>query len=176
MAIFINDLAHVKPPEPSGGDAIVVLTGGSLRLDEGLALLSAGKGKKLFVSGVHRGVDVKQLLRLSRQSPDALDCCVILGYAADNTEGNARETAIWIKSENYRSLLLVTANYHMPRSLLEFHQTMPNLQIIPYPVVPPNVPLDDWWVKPKTAILLAGEFNKYIYAWLRFRLQTSLFK
>src|SRR3546814_4727223 len=93
-------------------DAIVGLTGGSDRLAVALDLLSADKGRKLFVSGVYRGVDVRQLLDLSQPSPDDLSCCVVLGYAADHTRGNAVETAAWMKEQGFDSLRLVTAPYH----------------------------------------------------------------
>src|SRR3546814_8105662 len=82
-------------------DAIVGLTGGSDRLAVALDLLSADKGRKLFVSGVYRGVDVRQLLDLSQHSPDDLSCCVVLGYEADNTRGNAVETAAWMKEQGF---------------------------------------------------------------------------
>lgn len=148
-------------------DAIVVLTGGTLRLEQGLALLAQGFAKKLFVSGVHRGVDVQQLLKLSRQSPQALDCCITLGYSADHTTGNASETAEWMRAQGYRSMRLVTASYHMPRSLAEFHHAMPTETILPHPVFPENVKLDNWWRWPGTAVLIAGEYNKYLVAVVR---------
>src|SRR6185437_12246751 len=110
-------------------DAIVVLTGGSLRVEGGLRLLAEGKAKKLFISGVYRGVDVTEILHVSRQSPDSVACCVVLGHEADNTFGNARETAQWMESEGFHSLRLVTASYHMPRSLLEFARAMPDIEI-----------------------------------------------
>ena len=98
-------------------DAFVVLTGGSSRLEEGLNLLAQRKAKKLFVSGVYRGVDVKRLLSLSRRAPDDLVCCIEIGHTATSTEGNAAETKLWMDQEGYRSLRLVTASYHMPRSM-----------------------------------------------------------
>ncbi len=165
--VFVRAIPTASTPGHSETDAIVVLTGGSLRLEAGLALLSAGRAKKLFVSGVRRGVDVAELLRVSRQSPKALDCCIALGYTADNTRGNARETAQWMKAERFSSLRLVTANYHMPRSLLEFRTAMPDIGIIPHPVAPPHVKLDEWWFWPGTATLLAGEYNKALLAGAR---------
>ena len=145
-------------------DAIVVLTGGSMRMEEGLALLSRQMGKKLFVSGVHRGVEVKQLIDVSLRSPKEIDCCIVLGYAADHTAGNARETADWMRQQGYRSLRLVTASYHMPRSLAEFRQEMPDIKLIPHPVFPEHVKLDQWWRWPGTALLIIGEYNKYLVA------------
>ena len=150
---------------PSGAtDAVVVLTGGSDRLRAGFELLERKQAKKLFVSGVYRGVDVAELLRMSRQSPKELACCVALGYTADDTAGNASETAQWMAKENFRSLRLVTANYHMQRSLLEFRFAMPTITVIPHPVFPKNFKGEDWWRWPGTTSLILREHFKYLVA------------
>ncbi len=148
-------------------DAIVVLTGGSLRVEGGLRLLAEGKAKKLFISGVYRGVDVTELLHVSRQSPDSVACCVVLGHAADNTLGNAHETAQWIESEGYHSLRLVTASYHMPRSMLEFTRAMPDIEIVPNPVFPEFLQEAPWWQSRRSAALVASEYSKYLAALVR---------
>lgn len=145
-------------------DAIVVLTGGSDRLAVGLLLLQQGLGQKLFVSGVYRGVEVEELLQLSRDAPQDLACCIVLGYEADDTRGNARETAAWIAKQGYRSLRLVTAAYHMPRSLLEFRRVMPDIEIVPHPVFPQSVKQDDWWNWAGSTNLLLQEYFKYLAA------------
>lgn len=148
-------------------DAIVVLTGGSLRVEGGLRLLAEGKAKKLFISGVYRGVDVNDLLHVSRQSPDSVACCVVLGHEADNTLGNARETAQWMESEGYHSLRLVTASYHMPRSMLEFTRAMPGIEIVPNPVFPEFLQEAPWWRSRRSALLIASEYSKYLAAMVR---------
>jgi uncharacterized SAM-binding protein YcdF (DUF218 family) len=148
-------------------DAIVVLTGGSLRVEGGLRLLAEGKAKKLFISGVYRGVDVTELLRVSRQSPDSVACCVVLGHEADNTLGNARETAQWMEGEGYHSLRLVTASYHMPRSMLEFTRAMPDIEIVPNPVFPEFMQDTPWWQSRRSATLIASEYSKYLAAMVR---------
>ena len=167
LIVFVETVPRDAEDSAASTDAIVVLTGGTLRLERGLQLLGQQRAAKLFVSGVHRGVDVQQLLRLSRQSPQALDCCITLGYSADHTAGNARETAEWMQEEGLKSLRLVTANYHMPRSLIEFTQAMPEVVILPHPVFPENVKMDAWWRWPGTASLIVGEYNKYLVAMLR---------
>jgi uncharacterized SAM-binding protein YcdF (DUF218 family) len=148
-------------------DAIVVLTGGSLRVEGGLRLLAEGKAKKLFISGVYRGVDVTELLHVSRQTPDSVACCVILGHAADNTLGNAHETAQWMESERYHSLRLVTASYHMPRSILEFTRVMPDVEIVPNPVFPEFLEEAPWWRSRRAALLITSEYIKYLAAIVR---------
>lgn len=153
------------PAEPT--DAVVVLTGGTDRVDAGLKLVAEGRAKKLLISGVYRGVDVAALLRHSRTAPEDVACCVVLGYAADSTVGNAREAAVWMARERYTSLRLVTASYHMPRSLLEFHRAMPQVRIVPNPVVPERFMQDAWWRYPGTLSLVISEYNKYLLALVR---------
>jgi uncharacterized SAM-binding protein YcdF (DUF218 family) len=164
---FTSQIPDEVADPASETDAIVVLTGGSLRVQSGLDLLAAGKAKKLFVSGVYRGTDVTALLHASRQSPERLACCIALGHAADNTLGNALETAAWMRREGFHSLRLVTGSYHMPRSLLEFARAMPDVTIVANPVFPENVKQDRWWAWPGTASLIIGEYNKYLVALAR---------
>lgn len=170
LLYFITEIPDDIGVSPANADAIVVLTGGSMRLETGLSLLNEGRGRKLFVSGVHRGVDVAELMRVSRQSPEKADCCIALGYDADHTRGNAEETARWIRGEGYGSLVLVTADYHMPRSLLEFSHALPEARIMPYPVFPEHVKTEEWYRWPGTALLIIGEYNKYLVAPLRWML------
>jgi uncharacterized SAM-binding protein YcdF (DUF218 family) len=155
-------------------DAIVVLTGGRLRFESGLQLLTAGKAKKLFVSGVHPGIDVAELLRAARLPPEGASCCIELGHSADNTIGNARETADWMKAEGFHSLRLVTANYHMPRSLLEFSRAMPDVDIVPNPVFPDLLRNQPWWRSPTAASLIASEYDKYLATMVRPLLPTAM--
>ncbi|HEV2302297.1 MAG TPA: YdcF family protein [Stellaceae bacterium] len=143
-------------------DAIVVLTGGSGRLESGFALLREGKGKKLFVSGVNRRVDLAELLRASRIAAAGAACCVVLGHHADNTRQNAVETARWMRQEGYKSLRLVTAWYHMPRSLLEFARAMPDIEILPHPVFPEEFKPARWWSERGNALLVLREYGKYL--------------
>jgi uncharacterized SAM-binding protein YcdF (DUF218 family) len=143
-------------------DAIVVLTGGSLRLQSGIDLLREGKGSKLFVSGVNQQVDLDDLLGVSGHAPDWALCCIVLGHEADDTFGNAHETAQWIRRQGFRSLRLVTAWYHMPRSLLEFDRAMPEIDIVAHPVFPDQVKHERWWAWRGTAVLLVNEYVKYL--------------
>lgn len=161
---FAQNIPRQVENSSSPTDAVVVLTGGSGRLRAGFELLAKKQAKKLFVSGVYRGIDVAELLRMSRQAPKELECCVALGYTADDTAGNAYETAQWMAKENFHSLRLVTANYHMRRSLLEFRRAMPAVTVIPHPVFPKNFKGEDWWRWPGTTSLILREHFKYLVA------------
>ena len=145
-------------------DAVVVLTGGPLRLQTGLAVLEAGRARKLLVSGVHPSVEMTELLRSAHRPADGQECCIVLGYDADNTAGNAAETRSFMQREGYRSLRLVTASYHMPRSLLEFRRALPGVTIVPHPVFPPGFKREDWWTWPGTFALITSEYHKYLAA------------
>jgi uncharacterized SAM-binding protein YcdF (DUF218 family) len=154
-------------------DAIVVLTGGSLRLQSGIDLMREGKGRWLFVSGVNQEVDLGELLRISGDAPRWLSCCIAVGHQAVNTEENAQETARWMRRQGYHSLRLVTAWYHMPRSLLEFERAMPDVRILPHPVFPERVKQQRWWAWHGTAALLIGEYGKFLGALLRPLIERS---
>lgn len=145
-------------------DAIVVLTGGRNRLTEGLLLLADERADRLFVSGVYHGVDVAALLALQQAAPQELECCIELGYEADDTAGNARETGAWAGDNDIASIRLVTSAYHMPRALVAFRAAMPDITIVPHPVDSDAVPLDEWYTHPGTALLLASEYSKYLAA------------
>lgn len=169
LFLFAADIPAQFQDDGQNTDGIVVLTGGTRRLETGLALLSAKRAKKLFVSGVHHGTDVAELMRVYRTDPRLLDCCLKLGYTADDTMGNARETAEWATAENMRSLRIVTSNYHMRRSLFELERLLPNVRLVPHPVVPDHVKSTRWWNWPGSTNLIIGEYNKYLFAGLRLR-------
>ncbi|MGO1120366.1 YdcF family protein [Rhodovibrionaceae bacterium A322] len=171
---FAQQLPQAEPRPWKKIDALVVLTGGSDRLSRGLELLDFGLAEKALISGVYRGVEVGELLRLAQQDPTELSCCITLGYEADNTRGNAEETARWMQQQGYQQVRLVTAVYHMPRSLLEFKEAMPEMEIMPHPVFPAAFHAEDWWLWPGSTGLLASEFLKYLLAQGKYSLKGLL--
>ena len=159
FAIFVARL----PNEPSRGvhaDAIVALTGSDDRLYAAVALLEQGAGQRLLISGVHPFMTKAFLGHLLHGGP-RFDCCADLGFVATNTHGNAMETAGWVQAHGFHSLVVVTANYHMPRSLEEFSAAMPDVKLIPYPV-PEIVAARRWWLDPGAIRTLQYEYVKYL--------------
>jgi len=148
-------------------DAIIVLTGGSRRVSEGIRLLKTGAAPVLFISGVNRVVEKGALLRVAGGAPERLRPKIILGYRAEHTRGNAYETALWIKARQLKSLRLVTANYHMRRSLLELRRALPKTRIIAHPVFPRATKTGHWWRTLDGINIVATEFNKYMAALIR---------
>ena len=167
LIIYANAIPIEQKKAKPIADAVVVLTGGSGRLEAGLRLLTEKRAKKLFVSGVYKGIDVKNLMLLYQKAPTDLECCLEIGDNAINTAGNAVETAAWFENKNYKSLIIVTSNYHMPRSFLEFRSVMPEAKLIPYAVFPKTFKRERWWMWPGTTGLLMREYSKFLLAWMR---------
>lgn len=162
LVIFVNLIPRNVPVDTSGAGAIVVLTGGSGRVEEGLKLFEEARAPLMLISGIGEGVRPEEVLGHYAQ-----DSRITLGYRAHDTVGNAREAAQWLHQHRIRKFLLVTAAYHMPRSLLEFKQELPDVTAIPWPVLSERVRLDAWWYSPGTALLLIGEYHKTIGSQLR---------
>ena len=166
LVLFAERVSHLAP-QPGATDAIVVLTGGSERVAVGVALLAGGSARLLFVSGVPEGVTGEAVLNGAGAGASALLARIVLGHSAQDTAGNAAETADWARREHVRSLRLVTANYHMPRSLIEFRRAMPEVAILPHPVFPERFKDREWWRWPGTLTLMVREYDKFLLAILR---------
>jgi uncharacterized SAM-binding protein YcdF (DUF218 family) len=164
LVAFAQRIERSTPPsEPPVADAVVALTGASdLRLEAAARLLERGKGKRLLISGVNREASRDDILEVSRAVKPIYDCCVDLGYTAADTIGNAEEIAEWARGKSYTRLIVVTSDYHMPRSLLEVRAAMPEATLIPYPVVTGPVDVDNWWRNAGDARRLAIEYSKYL--------------
>ncbi|HEV7317729.1 MAG TPA: YdcF family protein [Ensifer sp.] len=164
---FADTVASLQPPTHPRADAIVVLTGGFQRIDQAVDLLKSGAGKRLLISGVHPTTTGRQIRRNTQSSADLFKCCVDIGHEAIDTIGNATETAQWIRDRGYTSVLVVTNNYHMPRSLLELRRTRPETEFIAYPVVNSDLKTTNWLRNPMVLKAILLEFGKYSVASLR---------
>jgi uncharacterized SAM-binding protein YcdF (DUF218 family) len=153
---LLPPITDVKPD----ADGIVVLTGGGPRLDTAMALFEGGVGKRLLISGVSP-TTTRDTVKDVAHGGARFDCCADIGYAAEDTYGNAEEAADWVALHHYKSLIIVTASYHMPRSLRFFHSLMPGVRLVPYPVEPEGVNMSAWW-RPGTLHLLHNEYLKYV--------------
>ncbi|ODN72652.1 YdcF family protein [Methylobrevis pamukkalensis] len=167
---FADRVSSMSASPAARADGIVVLTGGSERVKAGVDLLLAGHGRRLLISGVHPDTRAAQIGRITNVSPDIFTCCVDLDRVAANTIGNAAETAKWAGSNGFRSLLVVTSAYHMPRSLMELGDAMPGVRLVPYPVAPAINDLGAWYREADTLQLLVLEYVKYTASRIRLAL------
>ena len=161
---FAERVRSLTPaPEPARADAIVALTGPSAeRVNAAIRLLEQDKGRRVLISGVNRDVRRQELRALTPGSSKLFNCCVDLGFEAENTVGNAQEIAAWARSKHYDSLIVVTSDYHMPRSLLEIRGAAPGVKLIPYAVSTPSLDNSRWWRAAVTARRMTLEYMKYL--------------
>lgn len=154
-------------------DGIVALTGGTARVSDAIELLASGRGRRLLITGVHKDTSARELARLSPHRETLIACCVDLDYSAVNTVGNAEGARRWAKDRNFRSLIVVTSSYHMPRSMAELSHQLPDVALIPFPVVTDKLRADSWWSHLPTARILLSEYLKYMVAQMRMRLEPA---
>ncbi|CAN7550089.1 YdcF family protein [Bosea sp. LjRoot90] len=170
---FATALSVTEAGSPPRTDAIVVVTGGAQRIGDAISLLNADRGRRLLISGVNEKTGRDELAKLNPTAREALACCVDLDYRARNTIGNAIEARRWVRRHDFRSLLVVTSNYHMPRTLLELEHAMPGVRFVPHPVVTDQVDVAGWWRDWHAIRLLVPEYLKYLVAGVRSKLETD---
>lgn len=173
--VWLGGLIHfatvVEKLKDSGatGDGIVVLTGSAGRIQAGVDLLTSRRGKRMLISGVDRKTSNNALSRENAVDTALLECCIDLDRVAGDTIGNAQETAAWAKHHGFGRLLVVTADFHMPRSIVEMRKTMPEARLTPIPSRPESRNKASWWQDFGFTRNLISEYNKYIISliWAR---------
>lgn len=166
---FTTQIAAREPSAVKAADAIVVLTGGASRIADGMKLLVDGRGRRLLITGVNPSISTDELRRTLPDGDHLLGCCVDLGHRALNTRGNALEAADWTRSQGYRSIVVVTSAWHMPRAMVELGRELPEVEFVSYPVVTDRMLAERWWTNPQTLKLLFKEYLKYIMAMAKIR-------
>ncbi|MBZ6077702.1 YdcF family protein [Microvirga puerhi] len=169
---FVYSLDRFEQKPETRADGIVAMTGGAQRIGDAIDLLAQGYAKRLLISGVNEKTSRDEIFRLNPGQRRLFDCCVDLDYRARNTIGNAIETRRWAEQHQFDALIVVTSNYHMPRTLVELDHALPNLQKIPYPVAATIDP-HDWWHNPATAKVIFSEYLKFLVVWVRTRLEKD---
>jgi len=172
---FVWFVRHVPAEEVSldrGADGIVALTGGASRITDAIELLASGRGKRLLISGAYRGTNSKEISRLNPEFERWVRCCVDFDRSL-NTLGNAVETKRWAESRGFRSLIVVTSNYHMPRALAEIAHQLPEVTLVPFPVVTDRQRAEGWWVGWATTRRMVTEYLKFLFTKLRITLDLD---
>ncbi len=172
---FLVNIMKLEPQYPdSRTDIIVVLTGGSNRIDAGLDLMAKDRANAMLITGVHQGVKFKNLIDMWPGSTAdkfklTLHCCISLEYQAGDTQGNAVETGRWLLHNDFlsaQSVRIVTSNYHMPRAMLQFARALPGVELVSHPVKPADMSVTRFafW---RTSLI---EYSKFVITWLSARL------
>tara|TARA_E500000305_G_scaffold53577_2_gene42770 strand:- start:511 stop:1035 length:525 start_codon:yes stop_codon:yes gene_type:complete len=145
-----------QPAEPERTDAIVVPTGSEGRIPRGLDLLGKGNAAKMLVSGVDVNVRPEEFAAEYDVPQRLMDCCITLGFKALDTRGNARETAEWMAENEFVSMRLVTADWHMRRAALELEGRLP---------ADTRILRDAVHTQPSLSTLFL-EYHKFLATWL----------
>jgi uncharacterized SAM-binding protein YcdF (DUF218 family) len=173
IAGFFWFAARVPEQEVTLGrnaDGIVALTGGAARITDAVELLASGHGRRLLISGVNRTTHSSELSHLVPAYGGFFSCCIDLDYSAVNTIGNAVETRRWVRNHGFHSLVVVTSNYHIQRAMVELAHQLPDVTLIPYPVIPEKRRGETWWSSAGTARVVVFEYLKYVATVVRTRL------
>jgi uncharacterized SAM-binding protein YcdF (DUF218 family) len=153
-------------------DGIVVLTGGASRISDAIELLAAGRGQRLLISGANRATNQSEITKLNPEFARVVGCCVDFDRSL-NTLGNAIETRRWAQTRGFRSLIVVTSSYHMPRAMAEIAHQLPGAMLIAFPVVTDRLRTEPWWASGTTTKLMVSEYLKYLYAQVRMRINPN---
>jgi uncharacterized SAM-binding protein YcdF (DUF218 family) len=172
FALFLWGLPTDEIVLHRDADGIVVLTGGASRISDAIELLAAGRGRRLLISGVNRATTSGEISRLNPDYGGMLSCCVDFDRSL-NTLGNAIETKHWAESRGFRSLIVVTSSYHMPRAIAEIAHQLPDVALLPFPVVADKLHAEPWWMHGTTMKLMLSEYLKYVVARMRIRLDPA---
>ncbi len=159
FGVFVLYVFTFHFTQDTHADAIVAWTGGNYRIHTAISLLESEQANRLLISGVNKNVKPSSFLgNISPETKEKID----LGYQATTTEGNAIETADWVYQNKIKSIILVTSFYHMPRSLLELHQALPNTTVYPSPIWPKDFSESTEWMHTRAAFHLFVEYHKFL--------------
>jgi uncharacterized SAM-binding protein YcdF (DUF218 family) len=170
---FALHIANKESQLDRAADGIVALTGGASRITDAVELLASGRGRRLLITGVGPTTNAAELVRLAPDYERWFSCCIDLDYTAINTVGNAAQTRRWVRERGFRSLVVVTSDYHMPRAMLEIGHRLPDVTLIPFPVVSGPSRAEPWWSNTGTARILVVEYLKLIVAAARIGLEPA---
>ena len=161
---FLAFSAQAPLKTVESAEAAVVLTGGAKRIEAAVALLDEGRVERLLISGVNIQVSTRDLENIVGIDAEKLACCIDIGRSAQDTQGNAVETAKWVRANDYESVIVITADYHMPRSMVILSHAMPDTRLMPYSVE-----------APASLYGQAKEYTKYVVTLLGARLHVGPF-
>jgi uncharacterized SAM-binding protein YcdF (DUF218 family) len=162
LAGFSAAVWTAAPPDPiPRADGIVALTGGDGRVSEAMALLAEKDAPALLISGAGRGTYLGDFTVDDAAAATRFAGDITLGHMAATTRGNAVETAAWANAHHMKTLLIVTADYHMPRAIFVIGQRLPNVELVGVPVRPPAM---SHMTSFATWRILAVEYTKYLAA------------
>ena len=174
---YQEKILSLKEYSPKRASNIVILTGGSNRIKDGLKIINNFnkldlKNIKLLISGTGKGftkLSVNKILSKKIDFYSFIKCCIELDSKSKNTYSNAIQTKKWADKNNINQFILITSNYHMPRALLELREQIPSIKIFEYPINPTKHEIKNWIYSFETFFLVFVEYSKYQLAKIRIK-------
>ncbi|MFP4518068.1 MAG: YdcF family protein [Oceanicaulis sp.] len=162
FVLYVHDARSMARDERTRADGIVALTGGEGRVRTAVTLLRDRRAGRLLISGVNPVSPPEDIARAAGAPAELFNCCIDTGEEAEDTRGNAREAASWVRRNGFSTVIVVTNDFHMPRALLELQAAMPDTRLIAYtaPTPPP-------WSSPGEARRWLQEYAKYAAVFVR---------
>ena len=150
--LFAVTLGKPAPADAQPTEAAVVLTGGSNRIEHAIAVLKDHQAGRLLVSGADPSVTKADIARRVGGSRALLRCCVDLGSESVDTRSNAEEAGRWLAAHQFKSVWLITSDWHMRRAHYEFRKVLGGKY---------RIEADAVRSEP-SFLTLFGEYNKYV--------------
>jgi uncharacterized SAM-binding protein YcdF (DUF218 family) len=120
-------LSARKLPGPQGSgqaDAIFVLSGAGSRIPAGFRAWKEGKAKELFVLGAMGGARIERILPGRELTAEDTRKVHVEGWS-ENTMENAYSAKGMAVDRQFRRVIMVTSDYHVPRAYFAFRATLP---------------------------------------------------
>ncbi|HEU5019144.1 MAG TPA: YdcF family protein [Pseudolabrys sp.] len=171
---FVHQIPREEVHLDRTADGIVVLTGAAARIPDAIELLAESRGQRLLITGVHPTTRSREIAKLTPLYAQYFSCCIDLDRTALNTFGNAVQARRWAHQHHFKSLIVVTSNWHMPRAMVEIKYELPDATLIPFPVMSETVKTKAWWESVATARRLIAEYVKYLMACAHLHLDPDL--
>jgi uncharacterized SAM-binding protein YcdF (DUF218 family) len=177
---FARLVPAASPPPEGQYDAIIALTGGTGRIPYALDLLKEGKARALLISGVGDGFSVDDIAAIEHAPKDSalarLKPHIFYGEKARDTIGNAQETKAWLSKTPYKRVLIVSANYHIPRVRLVFKHYLPDYSLTFVAIEPPRFHRMEWLTHSNSLRLMLSEYHKLLLSWVRYGVLSVVWK
>ncbi len=170
FGLFVFVLDKSAKTTISSADGIIAYSNDRHTIAEAVKLLSRGKAKRLLISGSEARRQKSEIMRQIPSTVPLFNCCIDIGTQTTDIIANAKKAQQWARHHRFSTLLLVTENSHMPRTLLLTRKKMTPTKITAFSVIPKTFQNGSWWYNPATLAGLFGEYSKYILALIKIKM------
>ena len=167
--LIVNDELHKA-------DAIVVFSGDNgPRTEKGVELLKEGLGEYLILSGgiVYDDVTMAELMKNHAIKLGVPKEKILIDDKASTTHENAEFTKEIIEENNFKSIIVVTSEYHSRRSKLAMKKVLENTLVDGKKVEVMVAHSTEekfttkWWTSGNSILILISEYLKLMGYWTK---------